>query len=59
MKRSTRNKAKGKYHEVKGTMKEKAGKLIKSPKWEAEGQHEKLTGQAQNAIGKVEDVLGA
>lgn len=59
MRRSTRNKAEGKFHEVKGKMMEKAGKLIKKPKLQMEGQDEKLAGHAQNIIGKVEDVLGA
>lgn len=40
-------------------MMEKAGKLIKKPKLQMEGQDEKLAGHAQNIIGKVEDVLGA
>jgi uncharacterized protein YjbJ (UPF0337 family) len=57
MKSSTRDKAEGKLHEVKGKVKEVAGKLTDNPKLEAEGSGEKLAGKVQGKIGKIKDVL--
>jgi uncharacterized protein YjbJ (UPF0337 family) len=58
MKSSTRDKAKGKFHEVKGKIKEIAGDLTDNPKLEAEGMTEKITGKVQGNIGKVKKVWG-
>jgi uncharacterized protein YjbJ (UPF0337 family) len=58
MKSSTRDKAEGKLHEVKGKAKELAGKLTDNPKLEAEGTGEKLAGKAQGKLGQVKKVLG-
>jgi uncharacterized protein YjbJ (UPF0337 family) len=57
MKSSSRDKAEGKLHEVKGKVKEVAGKLTDNPKLEAEGAGEKLAGKVQGKIGKIKDVL--
>jgi uncharacterized protein YjbJ (UPF0337 family) len=58
MKSSTRDKAKGKFHEVKGKIKEIAGDLTDNPKLEAEGMTERITGKVQGNIGKVKKVWG-
>jgi uncharacterized protein YjbJ (UPF0337 family) len=58
MKPSTKDKAKGKFHEVKGKVKEKVGRATNNPDLEAEGQGEKIGGKIQNKIGQVEKVLG-
>jgi uncharacterized protein YjbJ (UPF0337 family) len=58
MKSSTRDKAEGKLHEVKGKVKEAAGKLTDDPKLEAEGAGEKLAGKVQGKIGQIKKVLG-
>jgi uncharacterized protein YjbJ (UPF0337 family) len=58
MKSSTRDKAEGKLHEVKGKAKEVAGKLTDNPKVEAEGVGEKLVGKVQGKIGQIKKVLG-
>ena len=58
MKRSTKNKAKGKFHEVKGKVKEKVGRATNNPNLETEGQGEKFGGKVQEKIGQVEKVLG-
>ena len=42
MKPSTKDKAKGKFHEVKGKVKEKVGRATNKPDLEAEGQGEKI-----------------
>jgi uncharacterized protein YjbJ (UPF0337 family) len=58
MKPSTKDQAEGKFHEVKGKVKEVAGKLSDNPELEAEGKVEKITGKVQDKIGQVEKVLG-
>jgi uncharacterized protein YjbJ (UPF0337 family) len=58
MKQSTKDKAKGRFHEVKGKVKEKVGRATNNPDLEAEGQVEKIAGKFQKKIGQVEKVLG-
>jgi uncharacterized protein YjbJ (UPF0337 family) len=58
MKSSTRDEAEGMLHQVKGKVKEIAGKVSMNPDLEAEGQDEILVGKAQEKIGQVEKVLG-
>ncbi len=58
MKASTKDQAEGKFHEVKGKVKEMAGHLTNNPDLEAEGTAEKLAGNVQDKIGQVEKVLG-
>jgi len=57
MKASTKDQAAGKFHEVKGTVKEKTGQVINNAELEAKGKAEKLTGKVQNKIGQIEAVL--
>jgi uncharacterized protein YjbJ (UPF0337 family) len=58
MKSSTQDQAEGKFHKVKGKLKEIAGKLNDDPKLEAEGTGEKTAGKVQEKIGQVKKVLG-
>jgi uncharacterized protein YjbJ (UPF0337 family) len=58
MKQSTRDKAKGTFHEVKGKVKEKVGRATNNPDLEAEGVGEKIGGKVQKNIGRMEKVLG-
>ena len=58
MKSSTQDQTEGKFHKVKGTLKEIAGKLNDDPKLEAEGTGEKMAGLVQEKIGQVKKVLG-
>ena len=58
MKSSIRDKAEGTFHEVKGKVKEVAGKLSDNPKLETEGTDEKIAGKVQEKIGEVKKVLG-
>jgi len=58
MQSSTKDKAKGKFHEVKGKVKEKVGRATNDPDLEAEGQVEKIGGKIQKKIGQVKKVLG-
>ena len=57
MKQSTEDKAKGKFHEVKGKVKEKIGQATNNPDLESEGQIEKAGGKIQKKVGQVENVL--
>jgi len=58
MKQSTKDKARGKFHEVKGKVKAKVGRATNNPDLEAEGQVENIGGKVQRKIGQVERVLG-
>ncbi len=58
MKASTKDQAEGKFHEVKGKVKEKGGHLTNNPELEAAGTDEQRAGNAQDKIGQVEKVLG-
>lgn len=53
MKSSTQDKAEGMFHQVKGKVKEIAGKLIDNNEMEAEGSGEKIAGNVQEKIGEV------
>ena len=57
MKSSTKDKAEGKYHEVKGKIKEMAGELTDNPELEADGTSEKIAGKVQKKIGEVKEVF--
>ncbi len=57
MKTSATDQIKGKFHEVKGNVKEKAGQIINDPNLEAEGQGEKLAGKIQKKIGQIEKIF--
>jgi uncharacterized protein YjbJ (UPF0337 family) len=57
MKPSTKDQIEGKAHEVKGAVKEAAGKLTNNPNLEGEGQAEKVAGKVQKKVGQVEKVV--
>lgn len=58
MKESTKDQARGKFENLKGTIKEAAGSITGQPELEAEGKDQKLAGKAQDKLGQVEKVLG-
>ena len=57
MKSGTRDEAEGKWHQVKGKVKEVAGKLGDNPDLEAEGKNETKTGEVQEMIGEIKKVV--
>jgi len=57
MKPSSENQVAGKIHEVKGAIKEKAGRLTNNPNLEAEGTGEKIAGKVLKKIGQVQKVI--
>ena len=58
MKSSIRDKAEGTFHEVKGKVKEMAGKIADNPQLEAKGKVETIAGKVQEKVGQVKKVLG-
>jgi len=58
MKLSTKDKAEGRFHQMKGKLKEIAGELSDNPNLEAEGAGEKIAGIVQEQFGKINKVLG-
>ncbi|MBE0558859.1 MAG: CsbD family protein [Proteobacteria bacterium] len=58
MKSSTKDLAEGKFHKVKGKLKETAGELSDDPNLEDEGTGEKIAGKVQEKIGQVKKVFG-
>ncbi len=55
---SAEDRTKGKFHEIKGKVKEEAGKLTNSPELEAEGRAEKIAGKVRTKIGEIKKVFG-
>ena len=58
MKTSNTDKIEGAMHEVKGKVKEVAGKLVGNPDLESEGAAEKVDGKVQRKVGDVKKVFG-
>ena len=58
MKSSMRDKTEGKFHKMKGTIKQAAGKISDNTKLEAEGTVEKISGKVQEKLGQVKKVFG-
>jgi uncharacterized protein YjbJ (UPF0337 family) len=57
MKPSTKDQIEGKFHELKGDVKKKAGQVTNNPKLETKGQTEKFAGKVQKKVGQIEEVL--
>ena len=51
---STNDQIEGKFHEVKGKIKETVGQVTNNPDLESEGQAENLGGKLQQEVGQVE-----
>ena len=58
MKSSTRDKAEGKMHQVKGKIKEAGGKAVGNEELETKGKGEYIKGKVQEKVGDVKKVLG-
>jgi uncharacterized protein YjbJ (UPF0337 family) len=57
MSQSTNDRIEGKFHEVKGKVKETAGQVANNPGLETEGAAEKLGGKLQHKVGQLEKVF--
>jgi uncharacterized protein YjbJ (UPF0337 family) len=58
MKSSTKDKVEGNMHQVKGKIKETAGKIVGNEDLEAEGKVENIKGKVQEKVGDVKKVWG-
>lgn len=58
MKSSTKDKAKGKMHQVKGAIKEGIGIATDDHELEVNGKVETIKGKVQEKVGLIEKVLG-
>jgi uncharacterized protein YjbJ (UPF0337 family) len=54
---SSKDQIEGKFHEIKGKVKEKAGQATNNPDLETEGAAENLGGKLQKKIGQVEQIF--
>jgi uncharacterized protein YjbJ (UPF0337 family) len=52
-----KDRVKGVAHQIKGDVKEKAGKVFGDKKMEADGAVEKAAGKIQNAVGGMKDAV--
>jgi uncharacterized protein YjbJ (UPF0337 family) len=57
MKPSMKDKIKGGFHEVKGTIKEEVGKVTNDRNLKAKGKAEKKAGELQQRIGRAKDTV--
>ena len=57
MDNSTKDQVEGKFHEVKGKVKEKVGQVTNDPNLKSEGQGERLAGKIQKKVGEIEKVF--
>jgi uncharacterized protein YjbJ (UPF0337 family) len=57
-KESTKDEVKGKAHEIKGKIKQKAGRALKNPALEEEGEDEEIAGTIQKKVGQIKKVFG-
>ena len=57
MKSSTKDNAEGKMHQVKGTVKEVAGRLVGNKDLESEGKDEHTDGKIQEKLGEIKKVM--
>jgi uncharacterized protein YjbJ (UPF0337 family) len=57
MSEGTKDEVKGKFHEVKGTIKEELGRATNDPELGDEGTAEKVGGKIQKMVGQVEKVI--
>ena len=55
---STEDQTKGKFREVKGVIRQKAGEVTGNPNLEADGRAEKNAGKTRGFVGKVEKAVG-
>ena len=58
MKPGTQDEVEGKFHDLKGRVKKKAGQLTNDPDLEAEGKAEEIDGKVQEKVGQVKKVFG-
>ena len=58
MKSSTQDNPEGKWHKVKGKIKQVAGKAVGNRDLEAEGKAENVDGKVQEKIAQIKAIVG-
>ena len=58
MKSSTQDKSEGKWHKLKGKIKQVTGKAVGNRDLEADGKAEKTDEKVQEKVGQIKDVVG-
>ena len=58
MKSSTQDKSEGKWHQLKGKIKQVTGKAVGNRDLEAKGKAENTDGKVQEKVGQIKDVVG-
>jgi uncharacterized protein YjbJ (UPF0337 family) len=58
MKSSTKDKIRGKMHEIKGQVKQAIGEAANKPALATDGRNEKLAGKLQAKVGQVKKAFG-
>ena len=58
MKSRPKDKIKGRAEQVKGVVKEKAGRATNNPRTEASGTGDKVSGTVRNKVGDIKKVFG-
>lgn len=58
MKSGKRDRAEGKAHQARGSIKESVGNLVGNPDLKAEGKLEHAEGELQEKVGALKNVLG-
>jgi len=58
MKSSIQDEAEGKWHQVKGKIKQVAGKAVGNRDLEAEGEAENVDGKVEEKIAEIKAVVG-
>jgi len=57
MKQSSKDRIQGSGHQVKGALKEKAGRVTNNPDLQDRGAAEKIAGKIQKKVGDIEKVF--
>jgi len=58
MKSGNRDQVEGKFHKIKGSLREMLGKVSDNSKLEIQGFGEKIAGKVQEKVGQVKKVFG-
>jgi len=58
MKSGSRDQIEGKFHKIKGSLREMLGKVSDNSKLEIQGFGEKIAGKVQEKVGQVKKVFG-
>ena len=58
MRESTKDRIKGKFHVVRGTVRERVGQITSNRRLRLGGQVERTAGRMRQTVGQIEGLLG-